>query len=218
MARNFEFDVSNFAANPGAPSVSQVGAPGATAYSYEVVAVDERGNRSAASPAGSTSTGNATLGGGNGNRLTWTEVPGAVGYDIYRTASGGSPASIGKIATQVVAPPFDDMGAAGDLTSPPTVNQTGVGDAEDVTDLRDLTTQLEVSGGSGSLGGVLVEAQIEGAATWYDATAFGPITVPATGILVTCPASASFTRMRVRQTTYSAGILLKAFGAGHGRV
>jgi hypothetical protein len=107
---------------PGSPLVSPQGTTGATSYSYKVVARNSLGT-SVASQAGTTTTGNATLSGSNFNRLTWTEVPYAASYDIYRTVGG---ATTGKIVSATTALTADDTGLAGDSAAEPTVNTSGV--------------------------------------------------------------------------------------------
>lgn len=121
LLRNFELQVSLLI--PAAPSISNEGTPGVATWSYKIVSVDSNGSKSAASPAGTTATGNATLDSTNFNRLTWAADPAAASYDIYRTAHGTSPASNGKIGN-VVAPTttIDDTGLVGDATTPPALS------------------------------------------------------------------------------------------------
>ena len=107
---------------PGSPLVSPQGTTGATSYSYKVVARNSLGT-SVASQAGSTTTGNASLSGTNFNRLTWTEVPYAASYDIYRTVGG---ATTGLIVSATTALTADDTGLAGGSEVAPTVNTSGV--------------------------------------------------------------------------------------------
>lgn len=106
---------------PGAPLVSPQGTVGATTYSYKVVATNSLGH-SIASSAGTTTTGNAALSGVNFNQLTWTQVPRATGYKIYRTVGGatqGLIATLGDVATT------NDTGLVGDGSSAPTDNTSG---------------------------------------------------------------------------------------------
>jgi len=105
---------------PGIPTVIPQGAAGAATWTYKVVALQSDGTYSSASAAGSTATGNATLTGSNFNRITWAAVDGATSYDIYRTVSGGTPASLGKIGN-TTALTFDDTGLTGDTTTAPAV-------------------------------------------------------------------------------------------------
>jgi hypothetical protein len=92
-------------ATPNIPttSVIQSGTPGSTSYSYKVVA-GAGYETSAASAVASTTTGNATLSGNDCNIILWNDAGsqtgmGAWGFDIYRTASGGTPSTTGLIAT-----------------------------------------------------------------------------------------------------------------------
>jgi len=102
-------------ATPALPTVTPQGTPGATAYSYVVVALAQNGV-SAASAAGSTTTGNATLSGTNTNRIVWVAVAGATAYRIYRTVGG---ATQGLIATVGATTTIDDTGLAGDSSTAP---------------------------------------------------------------------------------------------------
>ncbi len=112
---------------PGSPLVSVQGTPGTTTISYAIVAKNNTGV-SAASQVKTVTTAPGTLTGTNFERLTWQAVPGeGNGYDIYRTATNGLPATtglIGSVATGITT--YDDVGAAGDSTTAPTVNTSGL--------------------------------------------------------------------------------------------
>jgi hypothetical protein len=81
---------------PAAPVVTNVGTTGATTYTYKIVARDTASVTSATPTTGitstagstgtSTTTGNATLTGSNYNHITWTAIPGARSYAVWRTA------------------------------------------------------------------------------------------------------------------------------------
>jgi len=105
------------------PTVTPQGTTGATTYSYKIVAT-QGGGWTAASVAGTTTTGNATLDGTNFNRITWTGISGATGYHVYRTVGG---ATQGKISTITIGTTvtLDDTGLAGDSATAPTGNTTG---------------------------------------------------------------------------------------------
>lgn len=105
---------------PPAPVVTPQGTAGAATWTYKIVAVQLDGTNSAVGPAGSTTVGNVTLTGVNFNQLTWDLVSGADHYDIYRTVSGGTPATLGKIGTTILTL-FNDTGLVGDATTAPTV-------------------------------------------------------------------------------------------------
>ena len=113
---------------PGTPTITPQGTAGSTAYSYKVVARNATGTTDAGT-AGSTSTGNATLDGTNYNRITWTAVTNATGYEIYRTASAGTPATTGWISSLGAVTTLDDTGLTGDSTTAPTSNTTGLNSA-----------------------------------------------------------------------------------------
>jgi hypothetical protein len=104
-------------ATPALPTITPTGTPGATAHSYVLVALAQNGV-SAASAAGSTTTGNATLSASNFNRLTWAAVTGATAYRIYRSVGGltqGLIATVGNTLT------LDDTGLVGDGAIAPTL-------------------------------------------------------------------------------------------------
>ncbi len=115
-------------------NVGQSGVAGTTSYTYKITAVDGNGIETAGSAAGTTAIGNATLSASNFNQILFTCVRGPSSYNLYRTASGGTPSSTGKIATglQCSNIPFggtsiivQDKALAGDSTTPPTTNNTG---------------------------------------------------------------------------------------------
>jgi virginiamycin B lyase len=100
---------------PSAPTVTPTGTTGSTNYSYAISALNANGGSTLVSTATQTTTGNATLTGGNFNAITWTSVPGASSYNIYRTASSGTPSTTGLIGNVLVtsALTFSDTGIAG---------------------------------------------------------------------------------------------------------
>lgn len=110
---------------PGSITVTPQGTGGAATWTYKLVAINTSGTTEAGA-ASSTAVGNATLNGSNYNRLTWTAVTGATGYWIYRTAVGSSPSTTGRIAVLGAVTTYDDQGSAGDSTTAPTTNVTGL--------------------------------------------------------------------------------------------
>ncbi len=109
---------------PGSPLVSPQGTPGAKTISYKITAYNSVGE-SDASQATTTTTGATTLNGTNFNRLTWTAVPGADGYKVYRTATNGTPSTTGYIGT-TTSTTLDDTGLAGDSSTAPSINTSGI--------------------------------------------------------------------------------------------
>jgi hypothetical protein len=84
---------------PATPVITTGGTPGVATWGYQVIAVGPNGD-SIPSIAGTVTTGNAALTTTNFNVITWTANAGAfLGYKVYRSASGGTPASTGLIAT-----------------------------------------------------------------------------------------------------------------------
>jgi hypothetical protein len=116
--RNLETAVLLVVSDP--PSITNIGTAGAATWSYKIVSKDANGNYTAASAAGTTTTGNATLNGTNFNRLGWTADPAASSYDVYRTAHGTTPSTTGFIGN-TSSTTFDDTGLAGDSSTAPSV-------------------------------------------------------------------------------------------------
>lgn len=116
-------------ATPDAPAVAQQGAAGATAYSYRIIAINSRGERSMISAATQVADGNAVLTAVNFNRITWAAVAGADHYLIIRSASAGNPASTGLIGTtdDPDTLTFDDTGIVATAYSNPAANETTPG-------------------------------------------------------------------------------------------
>ena len=126
-------------ATPSAPTITNAGTVGSTSYSYKIVARTGSGRVlgfTPASSAGSTSTGNATLTTAHYNVITFAAVTDAAAYDIYRSASSGTPSTTGKIGSvtatidastqvQTTSYTFSDTGIAGDGATAPTTNTTG---------------------------------------------------------------------------------------------
>ena len=110
---------------PAAPSVSRVGTSGTSTYGYRVSALDGTGE-TLASTETTITNGNATLSVTNYNSITWTAVPGAVQYRVYRTTTNGTPATTGLIATTTGGnvTSLNDTGLAA-TTAVPTANTTG---------------------------------------------------------------------------------------------
>jgi hypothetical protein len=115
-------------------AIGQGGTAGSTSYTYELCAIDGN-NGAACGSTFTTGTGNATLSVSNFNVVTFFCMPGVTSYNVYRTASSGTPSSTGLIGNFAVAGhlnrgasvqcTFNDTGLAGDSTSPPANNATG---------------------------------------------------------------------------------------------
>jgi len=88
------------------------------------VAKDANGGGSIASSTTQTTTGAATLNGTNYNIITWSAITGAASYDVYRTASSGTPSTTGLLAN-TAALTYNDQGAAGNSNATPTINSSG---------------------------------------------------------------------------------------------
>ena len=111
-------------ASPSAPTITQGGTAATTHYTYTVASVMADGTITAPPTGTVTTTGAATLTGSNFNTVTWTAVTGAATYNIYRTASSGTPSSTGLIGNTASAT-FNDTGIAGTGGAPSTTVITG---------------------------------------------------------------------------------------------
>jgi len=100
---------------PTVPTLAVQGTPGVATATYLIVAVSRGGKVSAPSTAATTNTAPATLNATNFVRVTWTAVPEADGYMIYRTAGGPSQGLIKRTTTVLT---LDDTGLAGVGTAP----------------------------------------------------------------------------------------------------
>lgn len=118
---------------PGNPTAVVNGTAGTTNYTWNIVA--RSGNLSVrAATAVAVTTGPATLTGTNSVTLTWVPSTANVQiYDIYRTASSGTPSTTGRIGTHIgafVTSPtgtmtFTDTGLVGDGSTIPATNTSG---------------------------------------------------------------------------------------------
>src|SRR5881296_1819540 len=103
---------------PGTPSLVIAGGGTlvtSSTYYYKVTALDGQGGETTASVEASI-----LITGGNSVTLTWTTVPGATTYRIYRgTTAGGESAYQSVTATATVTQNFTDTGAAGTAGTPP---------------------------------------------------------------------------------------------------
>ena len=106
---------------PGTPGVG--GSGGSTTYGYKVTALLADGvSETEASVEGITTSGHVPLNSTYYNTVSWTAVPGATYYNVYRTTG---PATTGKItASPITATTFHDTGMAASGAAP-TVNSTG---------------------------------------------------------------------------------------------
>ena len=93
---------SSLISTPTAPTVTPVGATGTTTWSYEITAVGNFGGQTAPSPAGSTTTGVATLSTTDYNLVSWAAPPlpaGASGNLVYDSNLTNAIAAVGPTWT-----------------------------------------------------------------------------------------------------------------------
>jgi parallel beta-helix repeat protein len=104
-------------------TVTNVGTAGATTYRYQITAVDGIGETTG-STIQQTTTGNATLSVTNYNTITWTDVPGAISYKIYRcTGAACVPALLTTVTGNNSS--YNDQAAGAPSGAVPTTNTTG---------------------------------------------------------------------------------------------
>ncbi|HET9174671.1 MAG TPA: hypothetical protein VFN56_05355 [Candidatus Saccharimonadales bacterium] len=99
-------------------SVTPVGATGSSPWSYEVIGVDSKGNLLPGPySAGETDIGNSTLSSSNYNQISWSSIPGAVSYNVYRTGNFWVDLSLGLIGN-TTGTTFNDTGLTATGTPP----------------------------------------------------------------------------------------------------
>jgi hypothetical protein len=150
---NRSMDASTPVATPSTPTVTPAGTTGSTTYAYKVVARNAKGH-SAASSAGSTTSGNSSLSSSNKNGVTWSAVTGATSYDVYRTTGG---ATQGLIISGTTGTSVFDTGLTADGSTAPTARDS----ANTGVYVADLSSCKVVV--SGSMTGTLdVEGSVDG--------------------------------------------------------
>lgn len=143
MSRIFTVPVQQFVTTPTLTSVTPTGGT-ATTWTYKIVGVDASGGVTAASAAVSTAAGAATLDVSHFNTLAWTDPANAVTIRIYRTVAGTSPTSLGLIGSVAAGvQTFVDNGVAGDASTAPAANTTGVGGPVECASLREKSVQVD---------------------------------------------------------------------------
>ena len=96
-------------------AVTPQGTAGTTSYAYVVVARSATRNVDRAGAAAMTTLGAAILDATNFNLVTWAPVPDARDYLVFRTASGGTPDTVGLLTPtpiEAATTTFSDTGAA----------------------------------------------------------------------------------------------------------
>jgi hypothetical protein len=83
---------------PATVTLGTVGTAGSTTYYYRVSSVNAAGETKAGTEV-SIATGNATLSGTNYDTVTFSSVPGAASYNIYRSTVSGSELKIGSVTS-----------------------------------------------------------------------------------------------------------------------
>ena len=171
-------------ATPATPTAAAGGSTGSTAYVYKIVAVLTDGTHSAVSAGGTASDGKATLDETNFNTVSWTDP--VVGHgavidhiDVYRTSSAGTPSTTGKIGVADAGDEtFDDTGLAGDASTAPSTNTTGVGTAVDAMHLTTMKFDISGVGSATYTGKVSYDNGTSWATHGTPLTAAGSIALP----------------------------------------
>lgn len=177
-----------------APTVTPVGTTGAVTYDYKLVGVTANGNKSAVTAAGQTTTGNAVLDATDLNRVTWTDIAGFVSYEIWRTASGGIPASTGLIGTVLSGvQTFDDIGYDAVAGTPNASNNSGLGE---VLHLQAFNGDLNVVGDGIGVGTYQLQGSFGG--DWLSEGS----ALTADGVLVV---TRKYVRLRFSNSAFTSG-------------
>jgi hypothetical protein len=112
-------------AAPGGLTAVVVGTAGTKTIVYQITALNSLGETTGSVQV-SVTTANATLSGSNYVQLNWVASDNATSYNVYRVSTNGtSPTTVGKIANTTNLT-LNDTGLAGDATTAPTENTTGV--------------------------------------------------------------------------------------------
>jgi len=112
-----------------------------TNYNFVVTAVDAFGGETPSSPEVTAKTNNT--GTTNEVKLTWTAVPGATSYNVYRAKNESGKEVL--IAEGLTEPKYTDLGAAAKTGTPPVVNNTYVNTGKGAYDAkRDLKSHVAI--------------------------------------------------------------------------
>ena len=104
---------------PKIPTITVVGTGGTSEWQYVITALNAVGETQASGIA-VTHVGNSVLSATNYNKLTWTAVATATGYNVYRKVGS----AFERIASDVTTTTYSDTGAAPTAVSPPLTNGT----------------------------------------------------------------------------------------------
>jgi Ca2+-binding RTX toxin-like protein len=138
----------------GGPTITPVGTAGTTTYKYKIAAyttdASNTKHESKPSPEGTTTTGNATLSAGDHNKIEWTAVAGADGYNVYKD-DGGTFKLLKNVPGQSSHDTIDDgAGTLGaqpqDPAQNPKLRSCGYSDLDSVL-IRFDVTQGDFTGG-----------------------------------------------------------------------
>ena len=115
---------TNAISSASSPTVALQGSGTGGTWTYGIVACV--GPECAAVSGTTSQTGPTTLNTTNWMKVTWSAVIGADFYEVYRTASGGTPSSLGGVCLipAGVTLECDDKGLTGDATTAQVYNQT----------------------------------------------------------------------------------------------
>jgi hypothetical protein len=103
---------------PTAPTLTRIGAAGATTWAYAVVGIDAAGLRTLISPTASIANGAAVLNGTDKVQVSWLAYPGIATYELHRMTAGGTPNTLGLIGTTALLT-LTDTGLASLGATPP---------------------------------------------------------------------------------------------------
>jgi hypothetical protein len=152
---------TSLAAPASAPTVTPIPTTGAATWSYRWVPTLADGTSSGMSSEGSTVTGPATLTSSDRLWIQWTCTAGTYAVDVYRTVSGGTPASLGKVGSVPCpigggASGLWDDGLVGDGTSAPAGQTTGyITAAQGITAGNNIVSTAGWVGADGNANGMV---------------------------------------------------------------
>jgi hypothetical protein len=129
----------------------------ASTWTYKIVAVQADGSFTNAGSAGSTSTGRALITVNNYNVLTWTPVEDAVSYKIYRTVSGGTPSTTGRVVAAEAT--ITQVTDSNNVTHMQAFDQGGTGDGTSATSGSPFDFSIKFSLDGGTLYPVVLRGQ-----------------------------------------------------------
>jgi hypothetical protein len=111
-------------------------------YSWQVTATNANGETVASNQVSATLTGPTSSA-----ALSWTQVPGATGYHVYRTSAGSKSARLATITSGSTVT-YTDTGSPGTPATPPPVNTAVLLSPTDISHINQVRNPLPAVGGT----------------------------------------------------------------------